>query len=260
MTTKKYTRVPNVIKITGVSYEDVINIHFGTSSTVVDDNQRSTPLNKIPSVSIVENTDKSDKENEVYSRHKPEYFLDSKKHRVTLWPSMIDTHSNGMLPLYTNKPCRNCHHPYTTHPIGCPIKYHPHTEGVSETRAMVEEFLRNNNFSSKTMDYFETERMFCSLPCVKSYIISCLSKHPLSNKYGNCLTYLSLMYRKMNNTDKVTIIPEAHPIETLTAYDGHLSIEDYRSSFGTLRFDETISTKRPLMFASFSYMEEIKVT
>ena len=49
-------------------------------------------------------------------------FLDTKKQKIKAWPIMVDT-ANTLLPLYTSRRCRNCHHSYSTHPIGCPLKY-----------------------------------------------------------------------------------------------------------------------------------------
>jgi len=186
-----------------------------------------------------------------------EYFFDSKKNKIKIWPIMMDQTTNDVLVLYTNKPCKNCHHSYDTHPIGCPIKYIPHHPDSNDPkRKKIEKFLNDHNFSYDSTDYFEVEHLFCSFPCTKSYIMNKLSIAPSSYRYTNALTYLSLLYKKLFSLKVATIIPSAHNIDSLLVYGGHLSITEYRNTIGILQFDKLVTTKRPIMFASFSYMEE----
>jgi hypothetical protein len=246
--------------ITGISYKDIVNEHFRkvnshvNSSVNFDVHDVSEVLKKKIQNKSIEFID-TPHPNIDHSTIQPEYFLDSKKNKIKLWPTMIDKTTDGVLALYTNKPCKNCHHTYETHPIGCPIKYVPHNTN-DIMRAKIENFLKSNNIACESTDYFEVEHMFCSFPCVKSYIIYKLSTNPSSYKYTNALTYLTLLYKRLFSLKTAVSIPCAHDIDTLQAYGGHLSIAEYRDTVGILQFDRLTNAKRPLMFASLSYIEE----
>lgn len=188
------------------------------------------------------------------------YFLDSKKNKIKLWPTMIDITNDIILPLYTTNPCRYCHHTYTTNPLGCPIKYYPHSSNNESKIKQIEAFLNKHNLPSKSTDYFETEQMFCRLSCVKSYIYDCISKNPMSYKYCNSLSYLTLMFKKINDIDGIPQnIPLSPPIEVLESYGGHLSIDAYHKSIETVQYEVTINVKKPIMFSASAYIEEISI-
>jgi hypothetical protein len=290
------------IKITGISYETIFNLHFNEVSTnlSIPKNTLSkevggvqTPFSNYSnnsneevnsSTTVIDNTLENTDNNFIT-------FLDSKKNKIKIWPVMMGiynlsynynnnlnsnnnfTETNSILPLITDKPCRNCHNSYETHPIGCPIKYHPHIlDEKDPKRIKIESFLKENNFYSEdgSTDYFETEGLFCSIPCVKSYIISCLSKNPLSIRYSNSLSYLTVMYKKIHNISRNIILKEnnisnnipiksAHPIEILKEYGGSYTIDEYRKTTELLRFDETVNIKRPIMFACFPCVEEVRI-
>jgi len=284
--------------ISGISAHNIINLHFddfstkllitNVDNTIIDsttDNNtiinnseinHETFINNSINAEIVTNYDEEENFNISNLKHNSDkigkraiYFLDNKKNQVKLWPNMIDITVKGPLPLYTNIPCRNCHQPYTTHPLGCPIRYNPNNSDNSPIKKQIEKFLKENNFSTISNDYFETEYMFCTIPCIKSYILTCLSKNS-SCKYGDSLTYLTLMYKKINensnfleesknsslNSEILPIIPAAQPIEILKTNGGHLSIEEYRSCSGILQYNETVNIKRPLMFSSSILFQE----
>lgn len=237
---------------TSLSYKDIVSEHFGAATTTISGSQLNKHVQK--ENSGLEIVDKKKQNFET----RAEYFFDSKKNKIKFWPIMIDHSKDNILSLFTNKPCRNCHHPYETHPIGCPIAYFPHDPAPNNPkRIIMESFLKENNFPTDRTDFFETEHMFCSFPCVKSYILSFLSKSPQSYKYTNALSYTYLLYKKIFGIKgNENLIPCAHPIEVLLSYGGHLKIEEYRECMGILSFDHTITTKRPFMFTNTSYLEE----
>jgi len=187
-------------------------------------------------------------------------FLDSKKNKVKSWPVMIDLTQKGSLPLYTNKPCRYCHHSFSSHPIGCPVKYN--SENLDKTDIKYKrsvDFFKRYNINNGSTDFFETEHLFCSWPCVKSYILNVLSSNPSSLKYMESLSYLTLMYKKVHGIkDKNVDIPAAPPIEVIESYGGHLTIDEYRKSFGIIDYNTTVNTRRPYMFSCSAYIEETK--
>ena len=188
-------------------------------------------------------------------------FLDSKKNKIKLWPVMIDITQKGNLPFYTDKPCRYCHHCFNTHPIGCPVRYNPDIiDKNSDEYKRVIDFLNKYNFNTESTDFFETEHLFCSWPCVKAYILNMLSTNSMSQKYTESLSYLTLMYKKVNDLKgDIYKIPVAPPIDILEAYGGHLTIDEYRSSFGTIDYKSTVNIRRPYMFSCSQYIEEVKV-
>lgn len=266
---RRKTEAKHILKLTDVSAKNVINLHYGDTTTLlkIDEDENSDTVQNVPKVQCVTIEDAKGI-TEVDILHENDkvgnrslFFFDSKKRKVKLWPVMIDVTQNGGLPLYTNKPCRNCHHGFSTHPIGCPIRYNANvTDSNDEKCKRVIKFLEDHNLPSNTNDFFETEGMFCSWPCVKAYIFSCLSRNPHSHRYKNALSYMTLMFKKINGTKGVPdVIPSAGPINTIDVYGGHLTIDEYRASFGVLKYDETINIRRPYMFSCSQYIEEIKV-
>jgi len=246
------------IELCGINVRDVINKHYSNGSDDSITNVTKSNLVLINSVGEISLSDLLHEDNKIGIE--PLFFFDSKKRRIKIWPIMIDQ-KQKTLPLFTNKPCRFCHHSYNTHPIGCPIKYHHLKETGSDDFKKINRFLKENNLSTETNDFFETEHMFCSWPCVKAYIFLCLSQNPHSHRYKNSLSYLSLMYKKIMGSVTPPKIPTAGPIELIDTYGGHLTIEEYRLSFGILDYEMTINSNcpsvfRPYMFPSSKQIEE----
>jgi len=179
-------------------------------------------------------------------------FKDHCKNNVKTWGIMIDI---DILPPYTNKPCWNCHHTFKTSPLGCPLRYHPsHVQSPDKIQMIKEYFKKINLPEDMDTDYFETEGLFCSFPCIKRYIID----QGLNTKYKRSLTLLSLLYKKINNCDVMTI-PIASKWKVIATYGGHIPIEKYRASFDKLFYYDTINEKRPYMFNSSTYATEVKL-
>lgn len=224
------------------------------------------------------------------------WFLDTHKTRTKYWVNMIDVTNSeapgviggviGALPVKTSKPCWNCRNTFKWRPAGCPLKYHPHRQTTTLERQHLEQKFRNTAASiteaethsttvpkSKTSvpkskastkqkikvekvqpvaryDFFETEGLFCSAPCVKNYII----EQGLNSRYKESLTLLTLMWMKI--TGRCISIPRAPTWKVLIEYGGHLTIDEYRATFGLLLYIETVSAQRPYMFCSSKYIEE----
>lgn len=296
MTTKKVrkprTPVPYIFYIDEAIFKKTINLHFGLTDTNAigkqnDQNDQNdinksnqdkqvetelpTIIDQYDNVEIIYNSAQTYIDNNLLLNddsstivNLPEkkvlQFLDSKKNKIKLWPTMIDIVNDIILPFYTNKPCRYCHRNYNTIPLGCPIKYYPHALNNEIKKKQIETFFNKNNFLSKSTDYFETEQMFCRLSCIKSYIYDCLSKNPMSQKYSNALSYLPLMFKKINDIDGIPQnIPLSPPIEILESYCGHLSIDAYHKSIETVQYEVTINVKRPIMFSASTYIEELSI-
>lgn len=181
------------------------------------------------------------------------YFLDTRKIQHKYWANMVDVTENGPLPINTSKPCWWCRHPFYTTPIGCPLRYYPHSEN-NPLQKRFEEKMKEANYKNSTNDFFETEGLFCSFPCCKAYIISQKS----NVKYKESCPLLTLLYKNLMDNSS-TIFPEAPHWSILKDYGGHLSIEEFRASFGQLEFIETVNVKRPLMFCTSSFIQEKRV-
>lgn len=220
-------------KISGLSMKDIISMHFGHKKTVFFNKEQDQ---------ILETLTNQDSENI--------YFFDSRGAKIKQWVNMYDITKRGPVPLYTKIYCETCRNSFYTHPLGCPIKY-CRADEKSQHRQVMKEFIEKNNINSEEFDYFETEKIFCSWPCMKRYILVKLSQNPYSSKYKESLSLMTLMFTKVTG-QKSLIIPVANDHSLLEDYGGTWTIEKYRKSFEKVFLYETINTVRPLMFSSSS--------
>lgn len=185
-------------------------------------------------------------------------FLDSNKSPYKIWLNMIDIAQQGALPLHTSKPCWWCRHTFSTHPIGCPIRYHSQTNQTQEEKNRIANVFKLLNLPEGTgTDYFDTEGIFCSFPCVKAYALSEYSRTH-SKKYVQSLTLLTLLRRVLCDTSP-SKTPIAGDWRILAEYGGHLQIQEYRASFGVLSYSDTTNTKRPFMYPTSLCTKEVRV-
>jgi hypothetical protein len=250
--------------ITDISVQEIINLHFGISEKS-SKNTNVVYISETFSKKSDENSAKRKSEihlpplfiNEQEKNNKKlTCFLDAKKNKVKLWPIMIDVNGTGVLPIITNKPCRNCHHTFDTKPLGCPIKYIPDIkDDKNPLKLQFLEFFKNCNYQFDSTYCFGTEKLFCSRSCIKSYILECLSVDPLSTKYNNALSYLTIMAGKLYNLPYQKIRC-ADSIDALEAYGGHLTISEFRNPDKEAIYELSINMKRPVMFSCVSYVEE----
>jgi hypothetical protein len=179
------------------------------------------------------------------------YFLDSHKVQAKYWGVMIDTTTNGPL-LASNKPCWWCRTTFQTKPIGCPLAYHKKGDGLYKER--FKEKLKAANLSTDgPLDFFETEGLFCSFPCCKAYILDRRG----SVKYKESASLLVHLYYILFQEHEV--IPTAPSWKMLREYGGHLSIQEFRATFGKLEYIETVNMRRPYMFCSSQYISAKRI-
>jgi hypothetical protein len=238
------------IIITNISYPDIVNLHFQEKNIPKDPSY----IDENVSTLIQDDTDPF--------KERAMYFFDAKKNKIKIWPVMFNSAECGnILPLSTTNPCRQCHYKFITYPLGCPIKYYPHILNDEDPKKIqIINFLKEHNFPTTSTEYFETEHLFCSFPCVKAYIISNLSKNAMSSKYSNSLSYLTIMFKKLNGIEGIPpYIPPSHAIETLQNYGGHLNIEEYRSSIGIMEYEVTINNMKPIMYGNSVLVEELQI-
>lgn len=159
---------------------------------------------------------------------------------VKLWATMVPRHPTPSVPISTKLNCWWCRAPFSTSPIGCPLRYVPSSEPY---RKLI------GSTDLKT-DYFETEGIFCSFPCVKAFILD--SRSP---RFGNSLALLSLLHLRMFGVRET--IPTAPSWKLGIGYGGHLTPEEFRSSFGEkFEFVPTPNLRRPLALMTSSIFLE----
>lgn len=169
------------------------------------------------------------------------YVFDSYKNKIRYWGNMIDN-CGQPLPKKTSIPCRWCRSKFDTVPIGCPIKYVKNMKISTNIRDM-------NVLNEEKTSFFETEGVFCSFPCVKSYIRDKKSLIRYKNSYG----LLTMMVRQI--TGSFAPIPFASSWEMIKEHGGHLSIQQFRKSFDKIEYIESVNTR---MYSSCCLFYECK--
>ncbi len=179
-------------------------------------------------------------------------FYDINKNKIHMWLTMSDFVDQKHLPLTTDKPCWWCRHSFNSCPMGIPIRYYPDVQKGQHTEP-IQTFLKKRNLPTTTSDYFETEGIFCSFPCCKAYILD----NRFNSRYKKSLTLLSLLYYKLY--DKYIDIPRAPSWKLLEEWGGSMNIEKFKNSFGKFVYQVTPNIKRPFLFTTGTYIEEIRV-
>jgi len=146
----------------------------------------------------------------------------------------------GCLPNRTDLFCWHDRNPFTTSPIGLPIKYIPPKPDTTTAEA------------KGTNDYFLTMGVFCSFPCCLAYITEHQQSDPLLKNSGGLL---HLLYHKLYSSElKVDPAPSW---KHLKEYGGVINISDFRKSFcSNYSYIITSNVKRPFMVAVGNYTEE----
>lgn len=181
-------------------------------------------------------------------------YTNSSQLNSKVWTCMYD-YIGKALPIYTDKPCWWCKEAFETSPLGLPIKYICYNKS-NKKHNMVKKTLKELNINSEECDYYITEGIFCSFPCMKKY----LSNNSKNIKYKECSTLISSLYLSLNTDCKVIpYIPEAGDWKIIDKWGGHLTIQQFRSSFCNFTYNITGNTKRPYMFPSGIQVEEKQV-
>jgi hypothetical protein len=181
------------------------------------------------------------------SKHTPIIisFLDESKNSHACNVSMIDFNSKMNVNLLRYH-CYWCKHPFETKPVGCPIKYVSskaikkyYSHITKDTYTIKEDIthdrrenLKEDNINVNTFEYYETDGVFCSFNCAKSYIDD--NKHV--RMYDQSDILLKKMYSEMICAKIVCISPAPH-WRTLDHYGGHLNIIKFRESFNNIDYE-----------------------
>jgi len=180
-------------------------------------------------------------------------FLDESKRLHICHVSMIDFHSRMDINLLRYH-CFWCRHPFDTRPIGCPIKYvASHAEKKYHSHISRDMYTIKEDVTSKRRqeldeseqllvnigEYYETDGVFCSFNCCKSWIND--NKH--NRLYDLSLVLLMKMYNAILCTKMDVISPAPH-WRTLEQYGGHLNILKFREGFNKVDYKCHGNTKK----------------
>ena len=223
-----------IINLEGIDYKKIINDYYAQKN-VNNDLPNTLYDFKIDDKKI--NDDNIPKNNEIV------------KH-VT----MLDFKIDGILTVLTDKYCWWCRNQFNTPPIGLPICYYASSSNNHQERGQfIKNYFMKKNILFEDDDFFETEGIFCSLPCCKAYILD----NPLNPRYIQSLTLLTLLCYKLYGVR--TNIEKAPSWKLIDNYGGHLKINDFRDSFNKKHYNQTLNIKRPYMFSTGIYFEESKL-
>lgn len=197
--------------------------------------------------------------------------------------TFIDYVKFGSLPNRTDMSCWHCRHPFSTSPIGCPIRFiEPTAEkhhiespisihitsnnedssfaisnsGASATTSATLNNTKRGNSSLKTIppivttnSHYLTLGVFCSFPCVLAHIDE--NKH--IHAYRDSKSLLQSLYYKLYSTD-LNVKP-ASSWQSLKSYGGTLTIEEFRRAFCTCNYVITKDIRRPFMVSVGKHIE-----
>lgn len=135
-------------------------------------------------------------------------------------------------------------------PISCPIKFVPSkitksyfselsrekytiSENITSSKAEYMKAKKDDRFSLTPRGYYECEGIFCSFNCCIAYI----EDNRKNQYYKQSQELLLSMYKELNNsTQDASIIAAPHWL-LLKEHGGHLTIEQFRSSFNRIVYN-----------------------
>ena len=161
---------------------DVRSLLLTTFSTTV-----TTPIEVVTKDGVKQTKLECDDDTDDVS---PLYFTNATKKRTKLWSTISFKFSTE------GGTCWYCRHKFSSPRVGCPLRL-------------------------AAGEVFEVEGIFCSLPCVKAFVL----EQNGNCKYKESLTLLSLLSVKLGMGPCVSSSPSW---KLLKEYGGHLSIDEYR--------------------------------
>lgn len=243
-----------IITLGGIDIRKIIKNHYRTESSTNELDRNDDLLPEEEYETKLDNLYETNVTSLIHENSKKYVtFLDPHQSSVKMWITMLDYVTGGPLPVSTDKACWWCRDTFISCPIGAPIKYHSHKLSGPK-KEIIENNLRKYNLPTDTNDFFETEGIFCSFPCVKAYISEELKKGNIL--YKDSTTLLSLLYFKLYGI--VLVIDKAPTWRLIDKWGGHLPINHYRASYCKLEYTTTCNIKRPLMYSVGTLIEETR--
>jgi len=177
-------------------------------------------------------------------------YLDESKKAHRCFCTMVDT-LDHKLPQKTTKHCFWCRNPFSTIPIGVPLRY-VHSQSVKtyyseitkdnytirenisiEKRKQLEQLnntLSDIDISVVKNEYYITDGLFCSFNCAYAHILDNEQKP----EYKLSKALLVGMYEQLYNIPFT--IYHAPDWRLLQQYGGHLSIDEFRDQFNKIEY------------------------
>lgn len=179
-------------------------------------------------------------------------YLDETKNKRKIIVTMMDYNNHEAI---KRCKCFWCKHNFDSQPIGCPVRYVPNMivkkyfSHITKDYYTIKEEISNEKFelihkdliSDKMSenvfiqliknDFYETDGVFCSFNCCLSWI----KDNSHNNLYINSVYLLHQIYY-----DFFDIQHQIHPAphwRMLKDYGGNLTIEDFRTSFNKVIYD-----------------------
>jgi hypothetical protein len=175
-------------------------------------------------------------------------FLDAKAARLA---TFVDYIKYGSLPNRTDLSCWHDHHPFSTSPIGCPIRF---VDQALEKHQIDTHYITTTTPNQppriNTNCYYLTMGIFCSFPCVLAFINS----HKNESLYKDSKSLLYSLYYKLYATEMK--IKPANDWQCLKNYGGNMTIEEFRRTFCTCNYVITPDIKRPFMVSVGKHVDE----
>lgn len=186
-------------------------------------------------------------------------FLDESKREHKCNVSMIDFETRKDIRTL-NYNCFWCRHsiPIDIVAIGCPLKYiasqtvknyyseiskdnYSIKENITSKKKISILAVNDDRLSIIENDYYLTDCSFCSFNCAMAFI----HDNKSNSKYNLSEMLLLKMYSDMYN-EKNIVIDKAPSYKLLKEYGGHLSINNFRSSFNKIDYvDHGVITNIP---------------
>lgn len=171
---------------------------------------------------------------------------------VTYYPDYVNAKA---YPTTTSIPCFYCTEPFSTKPIGIPIRFIPsyyksNIQGKRDNTSDIKvDVCLYNQYEMEEAEkrgekiihrnYFQTEGNFCSFPCMLAFIG--LHKHEMNNDTIPLVKKLFYMLHGPNTEFTKEAAPD---IRLLKKFGGHLSLAEFRSYDGRL-YNKTINYVYP---------------
>lgn len=168
-------------------------------------------------------------------------FVGDNKQKCTCEVSMIDFKSGSSVNILRYN-CFWCRNPFSSMSIGCPIKFVPavlslkYNSIVADSEYEIFEDLNacsntKTNITQTSTSHYQTDGVFCSFNCCKSFIDDNLAE-PM---YKNSNVLITKLYNDLYKANINTISPAPH-WRTLIQYGGFLNINDFRESFDKIEY------------------------
>ena len=183
-------------------------------------------------------------------------FLDETRKPYATHVTMLDHVREKTLPDTIGWNCFWCRHPFSTRPIGCPIRYvnscleKSYVSHITKDKYNMKENVTPDKLASITAcirergtsdhvqitpnknDYYLTDGVFCSFNCVGAFVKE-KSTDPF---YKESASLLQTLYYSFFNKKMPRLIP-APSWRLLEEYGGHLTISKFRQTFCLVEYE-----------------------